>query len=200
MPNAPAAWCAHSGSLSLHTSIHSGGTGNIRHSPRSSLRLIPRSPRGPIAFLTPSSGRRFRVSSNLTPAKGRQNHTASPSASRPRSSVALLASTAPRPTFRDDLAVTPLCPGRDAQRKTHVSEKRKQNIFHGRAGQEFAGRARRANHLMCNEREQAAAQRFLEPAPVVRSKPNWLMERFHFSFTRAVADRRRPEAHSRSRE
>jgi hypothetical protein len=33
VPNAPAAWCA-LGELSMHTSIHSGGTGNIRHSPR----------------------------------------------------------------------------------------------------------------------------------------------------------------------
>jgi len=27
VPNAPAAWCAHIGSKSMHTSIHSGGTG-----------------------------------------------------------------------------------------------------------------------------------------------------------------------------
>src|SRR6266700_2739723 len=33
VPNAPAAWCA-LGVVSMHTSIHSGGTGNIRHSPR----------------------------------------------------------------------------------------------------------------------------------------------------------------------
>src|SRR5580704_15434082 len=33
VPNAPAASCA-PGSWSMHTSIHSGGTGNIRHSPR----------------------------------------------------------------------------------------------------------------------------------------------------------------------
>ena len=61
-------------------SIHSGSTGNIRHSPRNGLRLTPRSPRGPLALLTPSSARRVGVLANLTPAKGRQNHTASPSA------------------------------------------------------------------------------------------------------------------------
>jgi len=33
VPNAPAASCALC-SLSMHTSIHSGGTGYIRHSPR----------------------------------------------------------------------------------------------------------------------------------------------------------------------
>ena len=33
VPNAPAASCALC-SFSMHTSIHSGGTGNIRHSPR----------------------------------------------------------------------------------------------------------------------------------------------------------------------
>ena len=34
VPNAPTAWCA-LGVVSQHTSIHSGGTGNIRHPPRS---------------------------------------------------------------------------------------------------------------------------------------------------------------------
>jgi hypothetical protein len=40
----------------MHTSIHSGGTGNIRHSrARMALRLISRSPRGP-GFLAPVIG------------------------------------------------------------------------------------------------------------------------------------------------
>ena len=82
VPNAPAASCALWGGRRLRTSIHSGSTGIIRHPPRDGLRLIPRSPRGPLALLTPSSARRVGVVANLTPAKGRQNHTASPSANR----------------------------------------------------------------------------------------------------------------------
>jgi hypothetical protein len=39
VPNAPAAWYAHSGELSMHTSIHSGSTGNIRHRPRNGFAV-----------------------------------------------------------------------------------------------------------------------------------------------------------------
>jgi hypothetical protein len=68
---------------------------------------------------------------------------------RPATSCAhdTVASTASRLTFRDDLAVTPILPRRDGESKPQNSEKRKQNIFCERAGQEFAERARRANHL-----------------------------------------------------
>src|SRR5450755_4943494 len=59
------------------------------------LRTLP----GDRAFLPPSPARRVGAVANLAPASGRQDHTASPYASRPRSSVALLASTASHPTF-----------------------------------------------------------------------------------------------------
>ena len=61
VPNAPTASCALWGRKNMRTSLHSGSTGNIRHPPRDGLRLIPRSPRGPIALLTPSSVRRVGV-------------------------------------------------------------------------------------------------------------------------------------------
>src|SRR4029077_17408865 len=79
VPNAPAASCA-LGSRSMHTSIHSGGTGNIRHSPRNGFTAYSALSPGTTALLTPSSARRVGVVANLTPASGRQNHTASPSA------------------------------------------------------------------------------------------------------------------------
>jgi hypothetical protein len=41
----------------------------------------------------------------------------------------------------------------------------KRFIFRGGDGQEFAEAACRANHLMQDEQEQAAAQRFLYPSP-----------------------------------
>jgi hypothetical protein len=44
VPNAPAASCALC-SGSMHTSIHSGGTGNIRHSPRNGFTAYTCSPR-----------------------------------------------------------------------------------------------------------------------------------------------------------
>jgi hypothetical protein len=79
VPNAPAASCALC-SRSMHTSIHSGGTGNIRHSPRNGFTAY--------IALSPGTGlfcpRHFRgiVShQTLAPASGRQDHTTSPSAS-----------------------------------------------------------------------------------------------------------------------
>ena len=79
VPNAPAASCALC-SWSMHTSIHSGGTGNIRHSPRNGFNSL--------YVLSPGTGlfcpRHFRgiVShETLAPASGRQDHTTSPSAS-----------------------------------------------------------------------------------------------------------------------
>ena len=76
VPNAPAASCA-LGSWSMHTSIHSGGTGNIRHSPRNgftayivlSLGTGPSCPHRPRDDLA-----------TLASASGGQDHTPSPSA------------------------------------------------------------------------------------------------------------------------
>src|SRR3954465_15036232 len=68
------------------------------------LRALP----GDQACLTPSSA---LLLADLTPASGRRNHTTSPYASRPRSSRALPASTASRPTLMT-LANAPL-KGRD---------------------------------------------------------------------------------------
>jgi hypothetical protein len=88
------------------------------------LRTLP----GDRAFLPPSPARRVGAVANLAPASGRQDHTASPYASRPRSSVALLASTASHPTFVT-IAIRPLA-RRGSRDPTTFSEKRKKNIFH----------------------------------------------------------------------
>ena len=47
--------------LSMHTSIHSGGTGNIRHSPRNGFTVSSALSPGTTALLTPSSARRVEV-------------------------------------------------------------------------------------------------------------------------------------------
>src|SRR5438034_3136884 len=82
---------------------------------------------------------------NLTPASGRQNHTASPSATASARLTLRRVHRIP-PHVHDDRE-TPLLARRDARSKACISEKRKRNIFLARAGQEFADAARRANQL-----------------------------------------------------
>jgi hypothetical protein len=53
VPNAPAAWCA-LGVVSMHTSIHSGGTGIIRHSPRNGFAAYSEFSPVTSSFLPPS--------------------------------------------------------------------------------------------------------------------------------------------------
>ena len=142
VPNAPAASCA-LGVVSMRTSIHSGGTGNIRHSPRNGFTAYSALFPGTTALLTPSSARRVGVLANLTPASGRQNHTASPSATESARLTLRRVHRIP-PHVRDDRE-TPLLARRDGESKPHISEKRKTKYFCERAGQEFADPARRAN-------------------------------------------------------
>jgi hypothetical protein len=94
VPNAPAASCALC-SWSMHTSIHSGGTGNIRHSPRNGFNSLYRALPGDRALLPPSFADR---SANLTPASGCQDHTTSPSASSAFVSRAISVHRIPRST------------------------------------------------------------------------------------------------------
>jgi hypothetical protein len=78
---------------------HHGRAEIIRHSPRNGFNGLLRALLGDRAFLPPSLANK---SANLTPASGRQDHTASPSA---RTSVFVntpLASTASRSNVRDD--------------------------------------------------------------------------------------------------
>jgi hypothetical protein len=127
VPNAPAAWCALL-VVSMHTSIHSGGTGIIRHSPRNGFTaysalspvtssFLPPSPHGLHGASTRLGRSRLR---RLSISNGCQDHTTSPYASMPfvwrvldahrscRSAPHhvhardIVASTASRPTFRDD--------------------------------------------------------------------------------------------------
>ena len=93
----------------------------FRHSLRDGLPLIARSPRSPglIAFVALRS-----VSQDLIPASGDQDHTISPSAGD-----TLRRACHPRPSHPAPRFVTigrsALLPGRDARRKTYISEKRK---------------------------------------------------------------------------
>jgi hypothetical protein len=87
------------------------------------LRTLP----GDRAFLPPSPARRVGAVANLAPASGRQDHTASPYASRPRSSVALLASTASHPTFVT-IAIRPLA-RRDGGTQPHFRKNGRRIFF-----------------------------------------------------------------------
>jgi hypothetical protein len=128
VPNAPAALCA-LWVVSMHTGIRSGGTGNIRHSPRSGFNSLLRALPGDHRFVDPViRATRWRLA-NLTPASGRQNHTASPSATRSARLTLRCVHRIP-PHVRDDRE-TPLLERRDAETKSHISEKRKLNFCMG---------------------------------------------------------------------
>jgi hypothetical protein len=106
VPNAPAASCALC-SWSMHTSIHSGGTGNIRHSPRDGFTAY--------CALSPGTGlfcpRRSRDKpATLTPASGRQDHTPLPSASSAFVSHAISVHHIPLSTSVT-IAIRPSCGG-----------------------------------------------------------------------------------------
>jgi hypothetical protein len=66
----------------MHTSIHSGGTGNIRHSPRNGFNSLYVLSPGTGLFC-PRHSRGIVSHENLAPASGRQDHTPSPSALAP---------------------------------------------------------------------------------------------------------------------
>jgi hypothetical protein len=78
MPGADAPAAAR-GVLVARALVTAGGTGNTRHSPRNGFNGFLRALPGDRAFLPPSPAE--MSSANLTPASGRQDHTASPSAS-----------------------------------------------------------------------------------------------------------------------
>ena len=118
--------CVRYGVVSMHTGIHSGGTGNIRHSPRDGFTAYNGlSPGTNCCFDPVIRATRWRVA-NLTPAKGRQNHPASPSAtdalvSRPA------AATASRLTFVT-IAKRPSC-GSGTEGVNHVFPKNGSEMF-----------------------------------------------------------------------
>src|SRR5258708_27190943 len=91
-----------------HERSHHGHTGNHPAFPAQWFYGLLRALPGDQALLTPSPA---LLLADLTPASGRRNHTTWPYASRPRSSRALPASTASRPTLMT-LANAPL-KGRD---------------------------------------------------------------------------------------
>jgi hypothetical protein len=112
VPNAPAASCA-LGELSMHTSIHSGGAGIIRHSPRNGFTAYNALSPVTSSFLPPSSrGSRWlhvpgwaaKTSAGLSISNGCQDHTTSPYALAPFVLRAAIAHELPRPatTLRAD--------------------------------------------------------------------------------------------------
>jgi hypothetical protein len=76
---------------------HHGHAGNVRHSPRNGFNGFLRALPGDRACLPPSSPRSLSLG-NLTPASGRQDHTASPSARSAPSSTRSLRPPHPAPT------------------------------------------------------------------------------------------------------
>src|SRR6476661_10602291 len=113
----------------MHSSIHSGGTGKHPAFPTQwfygFLRALP----GDHRFVDPViRATRWRLA-NLTPASGRQNHTASPSATRSARLTLRCVHRTP-PHVRDDRE-PPLLSRRDAETKSHISEKRKLNFCMG---------------------------------------------------------------------
>jgi hypothetical protein len=124
VPNAPAASCALC-SFSMHTSIHSGGTGYIRHSPRNGFNSLYRALPGDRALLPPSPSRNC-VPRKLSASVGAPGpHDFAVRAQR-RSSSDTTASTASRPTFVTTR--TPLLPWRDGGNNTQFLIFGKRNI------------------------------------------------------------------------
>jgi hypothetical protein len=153
VPNAPAASCALC-SWSMHTSIHSGGTGYIRHSPRNGFTAY--------FVLSPGTGlscpRRSRDKpATLAPASGRQDHTTSPSASASLVSRHRCVHRIPLPTSVT-IAIRPSCGGGTARTIHNFRFSEREIFFSERAGQRNQKTTRRANHLRKNPGE-AATQR-----------------------------------------
>ena len=155
-------------SESMHTSIHSGSTGNIRHPPRNGLRLTPRSPRGPIALLTPSSARRFGRPRELDACKGAPEPHGFAVRKQARSSVALTASTASRLTFVT--RETPLLWRRDGWSKSYISEKRNRSFLEQRASR--PNRLDRLEEIALKIFEQRRIAKRLRRAAPLRNSPS----------------------------
>jgi hypothetical protein len=161
VPNAPAAWCALL-VVSMHTSIHSGGTGIIRHSPRNGFNGFLRAlPGDEFLFATVASriewlhvpGWADKTSARLSISNGCQDHTTSPYATMPlvsrasdRSRISspcdhLKAHTTPsRPPHpalhvRDDRDTPLFGRGGTAREVPQISEKQKLFIFARTSGQ-----------------------------------------------------------------
>ena len=84
VPNAPAAWCAHIGSESMHTSIHSGSTGIARHPPRSGVTASFALSPGTIGGVDPVDPLVPRLAARLGSARFHQNLDADHGAPEPR--------------------------------------------------------------------------------------------------------------------
>ena len=113
---------------------HHGHAGITRHSPRDGFNGFLRALPGDRAFLPPSPRRaHIAIIANLTPASGRQDHTASPSASAPfvRTNVCAACFRVhriPSPTFVT-IAKRPFCVGRDGETMEVIWVKREGAIF-----------------------------------------------------------------------
>jgi len=105
---------------------HHGHAGYVRHSPRNGFNGLLRALPGDRAFLPPSSSRSLLLK-NLTPASGRQDHTASPSARSAHSSRRRPRPPHPAPTSVT-IASAPLS-GRDGATMEVIWVKREQDYF-----------------------------------------------------------------------
>src|SRR6266702_1596325 len=119
--------------VSMHTSIHSGGTGNIRHSPRNGFTTY--------FALSPGTGlscprhRRDAYASSPTWHQRRDARTTRLRRSpRTRSSHAPLRPSHPASHVHDDRE-TPLLWRRDRRSKSQISEKQKRHLFARGTGQ-----------------------------------------------------------------
>ena len=128
MPNASAASCA----LGVVEYAHEYSQRRHRKHPAfptqwfyGLLRALP----GDQALLTPSSARRVGVVANLAPASGRQNHTASPSATASARLTLRRVHRIP-PNVHDDRD-TPLLERRDGDNKSQNYEKQKRLFSSG---------------------------------------------------------------------
>ena len=115
--------CAYLG-VNMHTSIHSGGTGIIRHSPRNGFTAYSALFPGTTCFVDPVIRATRWRRRELDACEGAPEPHGFAVRQAARSSVALPASTASRPTFVT-IASRPSWQGGMAVSKAQICEKRK---------------------------------------------------------------------------
>ena len=146
----------------MHTSIHSGGTGIIRHSPRSGFnslfRALPGAP-GFLATVTCMTRKRRRKLSISVGMPGPHGLAVRIRVVRRRANSALQlrhVHRIPRPTFVTT-AKRPSSRARDVSSKHQFRKKRKRNIFRGRTGKgkrlEAASKISFSAHAIFGHRE-----------------------------------------------
>ena len=151
VPNAPAAWCAHI-ELSMHTSIHSGSTGIIRHPPRNGFTAYSALSPGTNCFVDPViRATRWRPR-ELDACIGAPEPHGFAVRKQARSSVAPPASTASHPTFVT-IASRPSWQGRMAQ-ANHIFLKNGSKLFFVR-GLDSNSQAPPVGQISCSDKHES---------------------------------------------